>query len=75
MVDCNRLAEHAEHGGHPKMFSDAANTDDGLTTWQRFEGIAAKVFSVRKDQIDANKPVRPRAKSAKRKKSLPPSSR
>jgi len=63
------MAEHAEHGGHPKMFADMVNTDDGLTTWQRFEGIASKVLSVRKDQIDANKPVRPRMRSTKKKKS------
>jgi hypothetical protein len=69
MVNCRRMAEHAEHGGHPKMFADAGNADGGLTTWQRFEGIAAKVFSVRKSEIDANKPFRRRAKSAKRKKS------
>jgi len=69
VVDCNRMAERAEHGGHPKMFADAVNPDDGLTTWQRFEGIAAKVFSVRKDQIDANKPIRPRTKATKKRKS------
>ena len=51
------------------MFANAGSADDGLTTWNRFEGMAAKVFSVRKDQIDANKPVRPRAKTAKRKRS------
>jgi hypothetical protein len=62
------MAEHAEHGGNPKMFADMVNPQDGLTTWQRFEKIASKVFSVRKDQIDANKPVRPR-KATKRKKS------
>jgi hypothetical protein len=68
MVDCNRMAENVEHGGHPKMLADEVNADDGLTTWQRFESIASKVFSVRKEEIDANKPVRPRAKPANRKK-------
>ena len=62
------MADNTEHGGHPKMFADMVNDQDGLTTWQRFEGIAAKVFSVRKSDIDPNKPVRPR-KAAKKKKS------
>ena len=66
MLESGRMAEHAEHGGNPKMFADMVDTQDGLTTWQRFEKIAGKVFSVRKDEIDPNKPVRPRAKQIKR---------
>lgn len=46
-------------GGHPKMFPPDALEQDGLTPWQRFERLAAKVFSVKKSDIDTHKPVRP----------------
>ena len=57
-----RQAENDEphaKGGHPKMFPKIEGQDN-LTSWQRFENLASQVLSVRKDQIDAHKPVRPR---------------
>lgn len=57
-----------ERGIRPRMFSETG-TDDGLTTWQRFERIAAKVFSVRKADIEPHKPIQkkiaPKKESAK----------
>jgi len=48
-------------GGHQKMFTEPIFKDgDNLTSWQKLELLASKAFSVRKDQIDPHKPVRPR---------------
>jgi hypothetical protein len=60
-------AEHAEHGGNPKMFAEAPKLD-GATPWQKFESLARTVFSVRKDEIDANKPVRPGKRAMEKKR-------
>jgi hypothetical protein len=51
------MAERAEHSGHQKMFADMRQ-DDKLTTWERFEQIASQAFSVRKEDINAHKPIR-----------------
>ena len=62
------MAEHAEHGGNPKMFAEPLKLD-GATPWERFESLTKTVFSVGKDEIDATKPVHP-LKRAKRKKTI-----
>ena len=50
--------------GQPKMFTEPIfKNPDTLTSWQKFERLASKVFSVRKDQIEPHKPVRPRKKA------------
>ncbi len=46
--------------GHPKMFTKTPKELERLTPWQRLEHIAFKVFSTKKSDIDAHKPVRPR---------------
>ena len=52
---------HAK-GGHPKMFPPVFKEDDSRTSWQKFEDLASKVFSVPKSSIDSHKPVRPYAR-------------
>jgi hypothetical protein len=50
----------AAKGKHQKMLPELFKEQDDLTPWQRFERLASVVFSVRKDEIDAHKPIRPR---------------
>lgn len=42
------------------MFPPDFVKQDKLSPTQRFERLAAQVFSVKKTDIDAHKPVRPR---------------
>jgi hypothetical protein len=60
------MAERGEDGRIPKIFAEAPKLK-GATPWERFESLARTVFSVRKDEIDATKPVR-QSRTGKRKK-------